>query len=166
MAKKADFTAEEWATLRDAPMLVSLSVATAGFSGLLGSLKEAFAPAHAIVDAAKGNNELLRNVCERQELTAAKDSVQSAVKTTDHKALAESLQTMAAAKASEAMAILKRKGAAGDLEAYRSFLADLTDRTAKAAKEGSFLGFGGEWVSEGERAVIARISKALEVPPS
>jgi hypothetical protein len=40
---------------------------------------------------------------------------------------------------------------------------DIADRTANAAKEGSFLGFGGERVSEGERAVIKRISQALEI---
>ena len=73
---------------------------------------------------------------------------------------------MAADKASKAVAILKSKGAAGDLDAFRSFLVDLADRTAKAAKEGSFLGFGGERVSEGERNVIARLTQALEVQPS
>ena len=73
---------------------------------------------------------------------------------------------MAADKAGKAVAALKRKGTAGDLDAYRSFLVDLADRTANAAKEGSFLGFGGERVSEGERAVIARLSQALEVQSS
>jgi hypothetical protein len=163
MAKKADFTTEEWEALRDAPLLVTLSVATAGSSGPIGSLQEAFAPVHAMVEAAKGNNELLRNVCDRAELKAAQQSIHAAVKATDMKSLRESLQTMAADKASKAVATLKLKGAAGDLDAYRSFLVDLADRTANAAKEGSFLGFGGERVSEGERAVISRISQALEV---
>jgi hypothetical protein len=166
MAKKADFTAEEWETLRDAPLLVTLSVATAGSSGLIGSLEEAFAPLHAMVEAAKGNIELLRDVSDRAELKAAQHSIHSSVKMTDMKSLRESLQTMAADKASKAVATLKSKGAAGDLDAYRSFLVDLADRTAKAAKEGSFLGFGGERVSEGERAVIARLSQALEVQSS
>jgi hypothetical protein len=166
MAKKADFTSEEWETVRDAPLLVTLAVATAGSSGPIGSLQEAFAPVHTLVEAAKGNNELLRNVCERAELKAAQQSIHSSVKATDAKSLRESLQTMAADKASKAVAALKQKGAAGDLDAYRSFLVDLADRTAKAAKEGSFLGFGGERVSEGERTVIARISQALGVQPS
>jgi hypothetical protein len=163
MAKKADFTTEEWETLRDAPLLVTLSVATAGSSGPIGSLQEAFAPVHAMVEAAKGNNELLRNVCDRAELKAAQQSIHSSLKATDMKSLRDSLQTMAADKASQAVAALKRKGAAGDVDAYRAFLVDLADRTANAAKEGSFLGFGGERVSEGERAVIARLSQALGV---
>jgi hypothetical protein len=166
MALKADFTSEEWETLRTTPLLVTLSVATAGSSGPIGSLKEAFAPVHAMVGAAKGNNELLRNVVERAELQAAQQFIHSSVKATDFKSLRESLQTMAADNASKAVAVLKTKGAAGDLDAFRSFLVDLADRTANAAKEGSFLGFGGQRVSEGERAVIARISQALELQPS
>ena len=62
MAAKTDFTAQEWEVLCHAPHLVMLSVATAGSSGPIGSIKEAFAPAGAIIEAAKGNNELLRQV--------------------------------------------------------------------------------------------------------
>jgi hypothetical protein len=167
MATKSDFTAQEWETLRDAPQLVMLSVATAGSSGPFGSLKEAFAPAAAIVEAAKGSNELLRGICDREELKAAQKSLRSSIKVgSDIKALRNQLQTAAAEKAAEANTILKRKGSPQDLDAYRQLLVDIADRTAKAAKEGGFLGFGGEWVSEGERAVINRISQALEVLPA
>jgi hypothetical protein len=164
MANKSDFTPQEWETLRDAPHLVMLSVATAGSSGPFGSIKEAFAPARAIVDAAKGQNDLLRAICDRAEIKAAQQSLRSSIKTGgDAAALREKLQYAAADKAAEANAILKTKGSPEDLDAYRSLLVNIADRTAKAAKEGGFLGFGGEWVSEGERSVISRISKALEV---
>ena len=73
----------------------------------------------------------------------------------------DQLQTAAAEKATAANALLKQKGSPDDLNAYRDFLVNIADKTAKAAKEGSFLGFGGEWVSEGERAVIKTISNAL-----
>jgi hypothetical protein len=167
MAKKADFTPEEWEALRDAPHLVMLSVATAGSSGPFGSLKEAFAPAGAIIEAAQGKSELLKAICDRGELKAAQNSIRDSIKIGgDVKALREQLQTAAADKASAANSILKQKGSTGDVEAFRQLLVDIADRTAKAAKEGGFLGFGGEWVSEGERAVISRISQALEVSPA
>ena len=167
MSKQTDFTDQEWETLRTAPHLVMLSVATAGASGLFGSLKEAFAPAGAIIEAAKGNNELLRNICDREELKAAQKSLRSSIKMSgDLESLRDRLQTSAADKAREATAVLKQKGSAEDLDAYRKLLVDIADRTAKAAKEGGFLGFGGEWVSEGERAVISRISQALGVQTS
>jgi hypothetical protein len=164
MATKAAFTAQEWEALRDAPHLVMLAVATAGSSGPIGSIKEVFAPLGAIVEAAKGSDELLRGVCDREELKAAQQSLHSSIKLSgDAKALRDQLQNAAAEKAAAANAILKQKGSPEDLTAFRKLLMDIADRTANAAKEGSFLGFGGERVSEGERAVIARISEALEV---
>jgi hypothetical protein len=167
MATKSNFTAQEWATLREAPHLVLLSVATAGSSGPFGSIKEAFAPADAIIKATKGSNELLKDVCDREELKAAQKSIRSSLKVgSNANALREQLQWAAADKAAEANAILKKKGSPEDLEAYRLLLVDIADRTANAAKEGGFLGFGGDWVSEGERAVISRISQALEVQPA
>ena len=164
MATKADFTAQEWEALRDAPHLVPLAVAIAGSSGPIGSIKEAFAPVGAIVEAAKGTDELLRGLCDREELKAAQQSIRSSIKIgPDANALREQIQNAAAEKAAAAYAVLKKKGSPQDLEAYRKLLMDVADRTANAAKEGSFLGFGGERVSEGERAVIKRISQALEI---
>lgn len=166
MSKKADFTNEEWQTVRDAPHLVALSVATAGGSGPFGSLKEAFAPVGAIIEAAKGSNELLRSVCDTEELKAAQQLLRSSIKITDAKTLRDDLQKRAADAARAATTTLKQKGSPGDLDAFRTLLVNIADCTAKAAKEGGFLGFGGEWVSENEREVISRISEALEVQPS
>ena len=44
MAKKTDFTTQEWETLRDAPHLVMLSVATAGASGLIRKSQGSICP--------------------------------------------------------------------------------------------------------------------------
>jgi hypothetical protein len=166
MATKADFTEQEWEALRDSPHLVAFAVATAGASGPFGSIKEAFAPVGAIIEAAKGSNPLLRSICDTQELKAAQQSLRSSIKITEAKALRDDLQKRAADKAREATDTLKQKGSPGDFDAYRTLLVNIADRTASAAKEGDFLGFGGEWVSEGERGVISQISKAMEVQPS
>ena len=163
MATKSDFTDREWEALRDAPHLVAFAVATAGASGPIGTIKEAFAPVGAIIEAAKGKNQLLRSICDTAELKAAQQSLRTSFKFTDAKALRDDLQTRAADKAREATAALHQKGSPGDVDAFRTLLVDIADRTAKAAKEGGFLGFGGEWISEGESGVISRISKAMEV---
>jgi hypothetical protein len=163
MAKKTDFTAQEWETLRDAPHFVTFAVATAGASGPFGSMKEAFAPAMAIVEATEGGNELLRAICDRAELKAAQQSLRGSITAKDMESLREQVQSLAEEKARAATKVLQDKGSPGDTDAYRTFLVDIAERTAKAAKEGGFLGFGGEWVSEGERAVLSRISQAVEV---
>jgi hypothetical protein len=164
MATKSDFTAEEWEVLRDAPHLVMLAVATAGSSGPIGSIKEAFAPLGAIMEAAKGDDDLLRRICDPDELKAAQHSLRNSIKAGgDAKAFRDQLQNMAAEKAAAANTLLKQKGSPQDLNAFRQLLTNIADRTANAAKEGSFLGFGGERVSEGERAVITRLAQALEI---
>jgi len=38
----------------------------------------------------------------------------------------------------------------------------VAENVAKAAKEGGFLGFGGERVSEGEKALFADLGRVLE----
>jgi hypothetical protein len=163
MAAKTDFTAQEWEVLRDAPHFVALAVAAAGASGPFGSIKEAFAPAKAIVEGMKSGNELLRGICDRAELKAAQQAVRASIKAQDMQSLREQLQSLAETKARAATEILQNKGKADDTDTYRTFLVNIAERTAQAAKEGGFLGFGGEWVSEGERAVLSRISQAVAV---
>jgi hypothetical protein len=147
-----------------------LSVATAGASGPIGNFKEAFAPALAVIEAAKGSNELLKSICDREELKAVEKSLCKSIDSIeiggDLDMWRDTLQTMAADKAREAIAILKQEGSAEDMEAFRTLLVDIADRTAEAAKEGGFLGIGGERVSEVERTAISRISRALELQPS
>jgi hypothetical protein len=166
MATKSDFTSQEWETLRDAPHYVALAVATAGASGPFGSIKEAFAPAAAIVEAAKGSNDLLRSICDRAELKAAQQAVKGSITAQDikdMKSLRTELQKLAEDKARAASTILQEKSTGQDGDTYRSFLVKIAEKTANAAKEGGFLGFGGEWVSKDEKAVLSRITEAVEV---
>ena len=65
MATKTDFSSTEWDVLRNTPHLVVLAMATAGGSGLFGSIAEAIAPSGTIIEALKGNNQLLKDVCEK-----------------------------------------------------------------------------------------------------
>ena len=164
MATKTDFTAEEWTVLRDAPQMVSVAVATAGGSGIFGSLKEALAPVGAIVEALKGDNQLLRAVCDREEAKAAFDSIKGLVKSgADFDTIKATLRQAAIDKARTAVGILKQKSTPEDVKAYQDFLLNLGNRVANAAKEGSFLGFGGERVSEPERTLLADLTQTLGV---
>ena len=43
----------------------------------------------------------------------------------------------------------------------REFLVKLGEKVANAAKEGAFLGFGGERVSEPERTLLAELAQAV-----
>ena len=166
MATKSDFTQDEWRTLRDAPHLVVVAAASAGGSGLFGTLKEAIAPAGAMVEAIKGNNDLLKALCDKEEMKAAVDEIKEGAKatSTDFKEVQSYFHQQAVNKSREALAIVKAKGTADDASAYADFLMNLGNRVANAAKEGDFLGFGGERVSEGERVLLGELGEALGVP--
>jgi hypothetical protein len=160
MATKADFSATEWKTLRDAPHLVVIAVAAAGGSGLFGSLKEAIAPAGGMIEALKGSNDLLRDVCNKDEVKAAIEELKETAKAGDFQTIQANFRKGAIDQSRAAIAILQQKGVADDTKAYADFITNLADRVANAAKEGSFLGFGGERVSEPERALLAELSQA------
>ncbi|MGY6214557.1 hypothetical protein ACW73L_05270 [Methylolobus aquaticus] len=163
MATKSDFSTAEWQTLRDAPHLVVIAVAAAGGSGLFGSLKEAIAPAGGIVEALKGNNALLREVCAKEEIKAAIDNLKDQSKAEDLQSIQAVFRQRAIESSRDAVDILKNKGLSEDAAAYADFIKNLGDRVANAAKEGSFLGFGGERVSEPERILLTELAEALLV---
>ena len=164
MAMKTDFSATEWETLRDAPHAVVLAVAAAGGSGLFGSIKEAMAPAGTLVEALKGENQLLRQICDKEEIKASIESLKDMAKSSgDFKSIQATFRKAATDKSRAGLDLLKRKGTPEDVAAFRGFLLKLGEKVANAAKEGAFLGFGGVRVSEDERAILAELAQALDV---
>jgi hypothetical protein len=162
MASKTDFTSEEWSTLREAPQVVALAVAMSGASGLVGTLKEAFSSSVALVEGTRSDNELIRSLSSREEISASQQSLRANLPQGQGFADAkEKLSALAVEKARAAMEILRRKGAESDAEAYRGFVKGVGERVAKSAKEGGVLGFGGERVSEAERQMLASLDGAL-----
>ena len=158
MPAKADFSPEQWKALRTAPQFVALATAAAGNSGLFGSLSEGMAMASSIAEAMRGGNPLLRDVFAKEEIKAAQDEVRGVLKSVaDKSQLNTRLQSAAADSIKAALGALSAKGTAADADAFRQFLTGIADKIANASREGGFLGFGGERVSEGERQFLAQL---------
>ena len=167
MATKTDFSSTEWEVLRDAPHVVVLAVATAGGSGIFGSIAEAVAPSGTIIDALKGSNQLLKEVCDKEEMKASMESIKSLAKSSgDFAGIQAALRKEATDKSRAALDLLRQKGSPEDIAAYRDFLIKLGDKVANAAKEGAFLGFGGERVSEHEKTLLAELATAVGSLPA
>lgn len=162
MTTKTDFSSTEWEVLRDAPNLVILAVTVAGASGIFGSIAEAMAPSGTILEALKGSNQLLREICEKEEMLSSVESIKIRAKTSgDFAGIQAALRKDAIDKSRTAIDLLRQKGSPEDIAAYREFLLTLGDKVANAAKEGAFLGFGGERVSEHERTLLAELAEAV-----
>jgi len=162
VATRSDFTPEQWATLRNAPQLVALATAAAGNSGLFGSVSEGMAMASSMAETLRGDHALLRELFARDDLRAAQDEIKAMIRgVADKSALNATLQEAAASAIRNALAALAGKGGQGDADAYRRLLGSIADKVANASSEGSFLGFGGERVSEGERQFLERLKGLL-----
>ena len=162
MAPREGFTDDDWLRLMRAPLLVGMAVTLADPSGPVGSLKESAAAMQTLVDAGVtgDHGDFVRAV---------------ATDATDHAKRRENLLAGFRPNAREARqevldelrgvyALLHAKASEEDLAAFREFLRVAGQRTALAAKEGTFLGIGGERVSEAEQEMLETIGELFGVP--
>jgi hypothetical protein len=160
MASKADFSAEEWKLLSSVPHAVGMVMAQVGGSGLMGTMKEAFSAAQALVEHGSSSNDLVKALCNVDEVKAAEAEIRHMVMANPANAV-QTLKTMAVDNASQAVALLKAK-APGDVDAYKGLVSSVADKVANAAKEGGFLGFGGTRFSEAEKTFMDTVTDALK----
>jgi hypothetical protein len=146
MTGKADFTEDEWKLLLEGPPSAGLIVVSAQRGG---TFREAFAIGKAYTEARKqhGDSELL------DEIVAAKPE-------RDHTRYHsyDELKQAGLQHLRDAIALLEQKGTPAEVDDYRRFVLDLSQRVANAHRE------GGEQVSEAERAAIDEISASLGAP--
>ena len=140
MTGKADFTAEEWEVVAEAPPAAGLAVATAQ-SG--GTFRESFALAKAYAEARKGQGE--------SELLDALVSERPKVKH-ERAESAGALKEQALQQLRDALALVEAKGTPQEADDYRGFVLDVANRVAEAHKE------NGQAVSPAEQAVLDEIS--------
>jgi hypothetical protein len=63
-------------------------------------------------------------------------------------------------------ALLTEKASPQEATEYKEWAMSVAENVAKAAKEGGFLGIGGERISAGEKEIFAEIGQALGAVPS
>jgi len=146
MTGKADFTEDEWKLLLEGPPSAGLIVVSAQRGG---TFREAFAIGKAYTEARKqhGDSELL------DEIVAAKPE-------RDHTRYHsyDELKQAGLQHLRDAVALLEQKGTPAEVDDYRRFVLDLSQRVANAHRE------GGQQVSEAEQAAIDEISASLGAP--
>lgn len=145
MTSKADFNAEEWSLLAEAPALAGILVATAERGGML---RESFSIAGAYSDARKQEGpELL------DELVSSPPGIDPR-----RYSSREELRSDIPQRLREAIASLEAKATPEEADAYRGFVVDVAKRVAESHKEGGFIGIGGRPISDSERATLDEIA--------
>ncbi|MEM7112719.1 MAG: hypothetical protein AAF614_09810 [Chloroflexota bacterium] len=172
MTYNDNFSEGEWFLVSSLPSMIGAAVATAGKSGFFGTMKEMMASARGMMEAQSeyANNGLIQAIVSQ---SGDKEDV---------KARAEKYQQMAMDKMKEAgvqtpeqlaQIVLEDCYTVSDLLAervsmdeaaeYKTWSMSVGQKVAEAAKEGGFLGFGGERVSDSEETLLADVAAALNV---
>jgi hypothetical protein len=155
MTKKADFNAEEWSTVVDAPLYAAMHVISADRGGTLReslTLSRVYKEAH----ATGGGNELM------DELVKSPPSIDpDRVKEAEGK-----IGAIASERLRAAMELLEAKATLQEVDAYKTFVMTAAQAVASAHKEGGFLGIGGTEISDAEHRALDEISIALGSPPT
>lgn len=162
MANKQDFTPEEWSRILESMMLSGIAVSAADPSGVWGALKEAFAASSALA-ASKldpNSNPLIKAAVTDFETRQGRSEVQEALRKRFANAKPADVVQRCLDSLRGVSSLLDAK-APGDARAFKTWLRDISQKVADAAVEGSFLGFGGERVSDSEKATLADINKSL-----
>lgn len=160
MSTKADYSAEEWRLFLKGPLMVGLAVVAASPSGPLGVLREMLAVGKLVAEtrAQPGASELLRTLVSELSAPDARGQVDAA----EVRGLAsEQLRAHAIGACRTLAALIDRKATPAEAGELKQWLVGIAQRTARAAKEGGFLGFGGVKVSESETTAIRDVARAL-----
>ena len=160
MTSKADFGEEEWTRLKRGPFVAGMAISLADPGGPIELVKETAATLKSVRAAAGAGDrgELVGALA--QELVAETGQRKNPLH--DFKpakgALAgqEILDELA-----EVNRIVTEKATPEDAEAVRGWLLDAAQEAANAAKEGGFMGFHAERVSEGEQRMLDSLRDTL-----
>jgi hypothetical protein len=164
MANKQSFSPEEWNKVMESVALSGMAVTAADPSGLIGLLQESFASAGALIKAKSdaGAGELIKAVVAEFETSEGRSAVREALKKRFADAKPADISQRSIAALGEVSALLDRK-APQDAAAFKQLLSTISTKVADAAKEGGVLGFGGQKVSDAEKATLTDIAKVLGV---
>jgi hypothetical protein len=160
MTTKADFTEEEWATVVRSPIVAGMAITLADPGGPIEVVKETSAVLKFATGESEQRDDLVGEVAtEIRSLAGQRTNPVGDFKPRGALAGKQVLDEI-----SRANEIVTAKATPEETEAYRAWLLECAQRAADAAKEGGFLGFHAERISQGEKDMLAQLGSALAVP--
>lgn len=160
MSTRTDYTDAEWERLERAPIIAGLAISIADPGGPIELAKESTATLKTLIEAtqSQGHGSLATEVSK-----AAVELLQ-----VEHKSPVGDFKPKGALAATAILdelravdALLTEKATPEEADGFRALLVEATERAANAAKEGGFLGFHAERVSQGETDMLAKVRDAV-----
>lgn len=162
MPLEALFNPDEWQQALSLPVYCAALVITGDLSGLSGLIQESQA-LYWVLEGTRGQEQA--NLLAR---TAAERLLSRDLETERKELLAISelgSEEWLLAEISRTIAVINNRVESDMRTAYYAWSYELAVDVARAAREGGFLGLGGELVSQKEKAVLDRLAFLLQQPP-
>jgi hypothetical protein len=164
MTTKVDFTEEEWTQLERAPIVAGMAISLADPGGPIEAFKETMATVKTVTEAARsgGHGELIDAVAKSiAEKSQQRKSLLGDFKPRGAQAGGQILDELQSVND-----LVTQKATPEEAAAFRDWLLTAAKRAAEAAKEGGFLGFKAERVSEGEQRMLEKLGEVLSAAAS
>jgi hypothetical protein len=162
MTSRTDFTDEEWRRLGRAPLVAGMAISFADPGGPIEAVKETNAALRTVIEAARSGDHgdfvhaLAADVAEQARhghnpLAGFKPRGADAGREVEDELRAVN-------------ALLVAKMTPEEADQFREWLKQAAQATALAAKEGGFLGFNADRVSENEQQMLERLGEIFGQP--
>jgi hypothetical protein len=152
MTTKTDFTEEEWLRLGRAPLVAGMAISLADPGGPIESIKESTAAIRTVLAAAESgeHGELVQAIArDVAEKARARQNPMAGFRPKGRDARDEVLDELRAVNA-----LLVERLTPEERSEFVDWLRAAAQNTATAAKEGGFLGFNAQLVSEREQQML------------
>jgi hypothetical protein len=158
MTTKADFTEDEWATLVRSPMVAGMAITLADPGGPIEVVKETSAVLKVVTSSSSEERDDLVGELAREVRGLAEQRKNPVGDFKPRGALAGKEIVDEISRAGE---IASAKASPEEAEAFRAWIMESAQGAADAAKEGGFMGFHAERVSQGEKDMLEQLRSAL-----
>lgn len=154
MSVKDNFTPEEWDKVLSGPATAAAAILAASPSGLTGIIAEGIATVKAMKELAEASSAPLLQAIATS--LGPEDEKRHREERPRFKSFEEAKNAMLE-RLRSAFWLVQTKATPEDLTAYQQYVVGVAERVAQAAKEGGFLGIGGEQVSQAEKDTLKEI---------
>ena len=158
MTTKSDFTEDEWSRIVRAPFVAGMAITLADPGGPIEATKETMATLKSATNPPSREQLLAEVALEIQAMTQQKRSPLGGYRPTADGAHwgEQVLEELRAVRA-----LVAAKAEPDEAAAFGRWLVAAAQAAADAAKEGGFMGFGAQQVSEREAAMLDQVRAAV-----
>ena len=157
MTTKADFSEEDWARVVRAPFVAGMAITLADPGGPIEAAKESMASIKAATNPPSREQLLSEIALDIQDQVQQHHNPVKGYRPTGSTPVGDQVLH----ELGDVRAIVSEHATPEEVAAFGNWLVSTAEAAAQAAKEGGFMGFGAELVSQREKDMIEKVRAAV-----